>query len=717
MIGSDTLFKHSSHRQAKEHFYTSFKALINRALKDVVEQEQIYNVTVRLVLETKANKHRVELESAELLLPERQRELTTLLNQKFYFWLQLIKVSTKSSYIDKFVFADSNFVNRYTETTPGKLAKAEKLAVVIPLLYELHEAVQYRHGYTKVGSDLAILIKETKGIYANFLNMGVPKTQLSQAVLDELIRRNNALTERLITGVDESILNNEESRKKLEAETKEFQGRFTQVYKTLANNAETIYNHTISANFCQEEAKLLNIYAHASDRRSLRTVSKRETVNQDYQVNLTRAGFKFVRDSGLVLSTDVCTLTAVDGYVYLTALVDVSDNTVPGINISVKPESSEAYLKALKDSYLDKPCLVYQSDNGSFPTQQVFKHCIEHGQLLSVNRKGSPLHNQPVESIFGAFQCENGLIRNHEYGISELYTKLYVYRMELTEKRYSNFEKHQVYEDRGLALKELTRLNKRIDSLVRVATENFPAFIHLGMLWFSATFVSPTQMRRLFIFAALQALLHGEVCKGSQERRNVALKLVRQALEQSKRINAEDEYLMAKSILSSIETVFAQIDSVELFTDYQLLDDAKQQIKQALTEEEYQLLDDLEFPDQVRGAIGFSRDFKAHLALKVKDCIVQLHSHAGIALKSEDVTLEFLFHYFMRNDLFKSRPEVCAEFVGLDEVPAGYSTRLMTKDEIVAEIKLRNTPPGYDGRESKERLKHHHGRKQPRPRL
>lgn len=131
--------------------------------------------------------------------------------------------------------------------------------------------------------------------------------------------------------------------------------------------------------------------------------------------NLLNRQFK-VYEPSQAWVTDITYIHTLDGFIYLTTVIDLFDRKIIGWNISDNMTASETTVSALKMAVMNrgvKPGTIIHSDRGVQYACDEFKSLVEKYKMVqSMSRKGNCWDNAVAESFFKTLKCE--LIYDHK---------------------------------------------------------------------------------------------------------------------------------------------------------------------------------------------------------------------------------------------------------------------------------------------------------------
>jgi len=161
--------------------------------------------------------------------------------------------------------------------------------------------------------------------------------------------------------------------------------------------------------------RVMNIYKLRSSRRKSVGPKGKRSVHQLYYPNLIR-GLKLTGPNQL-WATDITFIKLINGFVYLSAIIDVYTRKIIGWSVS-KNLSHEFCLKSLEVALKERipgPGIIHHSDRGTQYTCDNYVDFLKkHGFKISMSNVGLPQDNAHIEAFFKTLKHEEVYAKNYK---------------------------------------------------------------------------------------------------------------------------------------------------------------------------------------------------------------------------------------------------------------------------------------------------------------
>jgi transposase InsO family protein len=201
---------------------------------------------------------------------------------------------------------------------------------------------------------------------------------------------------------------------------------YRRIQEGLKQQYGVTYNHKklqrIMKKYELKPAYIKRIRPHSSYRR----------IEENVQPNIVKRQFQ-TQSLNQIWCTDITYLTWGNKRAYLSTIIDLFDRRVVAYKIS-KFNNMELVLDTLNDAFRkekDVYGLIIHSDQGFQYTSHPYKAiCHSNGVLISMNRKGTPIDDSPMESWHGILKKEtlyNNIITSLEHYIQLVHAWIVFY--------------------------------------------------------------------------------------------------------------------------------------------------------------------------------------------------------------------------------------------------------------------------------------------------
>lgn len=135
-------------------------------------------------------------------------------------------------------------------------------------------------------------------------------------------------------------------------------------------------------------------------------------------------------ESGKVWVSDITYIPLIQGFVYLTTIIDLADRMVIGWSLSKHMTDQSTTIAAFKNAVRNravKPGLIFHSDRGSqYASDDFRKMLADYACLQSMSRKGNCWDNAVAESFFKTIKVEE--LYHHKFeSLEQVYSVVFDY--------------------------------------------------------------------------------------------------------------------------------------------------------------------------------------------------------------------------------------------------------------------------------------------------